>query len=70
MRLPALDSATWRAIITSLQTFLGFMAALLLLPEFRQLVTQFYPQAIPVIVAASGVVTFIINFFRADVRNY
>lgn len=70
MRLPRLDSATWKALMTALQTFLGFMAALLVLPEFRELVTRFYPQAIPVIVTASGVVTFIINYFRKDVRNY
>ena len=70
MRLPKLDSATWRAIITALQTLIGFLAALLVLPEFRELVNQFYPQAVPLVVAGAGICSFIINFFRKDVRNY
>lgn len=70
MRLPKIDSATWRALLTALQTFLAFLAALLVLPEFRELVTQFYPQAVPTVVAFAGIVTFVINFFRQDVKNY
>lgn len=70
MRLPAKDSATWRSIITGLQTFCGFLVALLALPEFSELVQQFYPAAVPVIVTGAGLASFVLNFFRKDVKNY
>lgn len=70
MRLPKIDSATWRGIITGLQVLLGFSVGLLALPEFRELVQQFYPQAVPLIVTLSGLVSFLFNFLRRDVDNY
>ena len=70
MRLPKLDSATFRAIVTALQTLVGFVAVLFVMPEFRSLVEQFYPQALPLVVAAAGIASFILNFFRKDVKNY
>jgi hypothetical protein len=70
MRLPYKDSATWRALITSLQSFLGFLVALAALPEFRQLLTDFYPQALPIVVTSAGVLSFILNYFRRSIKNY
>lgn len=70
MRLPQKDSATWRAIITGLQTLCGFVVALVALPEFSELVRQFYPAALPIIVAGAGVASFVLNLFRKSVKNY
>lgn len=70
MRLPSKDSATWRAIITGLQTFCGFLVALIALPDFSEIVQQFYPEAVPIIVTGAGVASFVLNFFRKSVKNY
>lgn len=70
MRLPSKDSATWRALITGAQAFCGFLVAAVALPEFRQLVTEFYPAALPLLVSGAGVASFVLNFFRSSVRNY
>ncbi len=70
MRLPKVDSATYRAIVTALQALVGFILAALAIPEFRQLVLDFYPAALPYIVTGAGMASFILNFFRPNVRNY
>ena len=70
MRLPKVDSATYRAVVTALQTFCGFLVAAVALPEFRQLVQEFYPAALPLLVSGAGVASFVLNFFRSSVRNY
>ena len=70
MRLPRVDSATFRAIVTAAQAFAGFLPVLLVMPEFRELVINFYPKALPAVVVAAGLASFIVNFFRKDVRNY
>ena len=70
MRLPKLDSATYRGIVTAIQAFLGFVVAAVTLPEFRQLVTDFYPAALPLVVGGAGVASFILNVLRSNVRNY
>lgn len=70
MRLPRVDSATFRGLLTAVQTFAGFLAVLLVMPEFRELVTKFYPAALPLIPIAVGIVSFVINLFRTDVKNY
>jgi len=70
MRLPRLDSATWRAIITALQTLGSFLVALVAVPEVMEIVTQYYPAFVPIIVTGAGVISFIINLFRKDVKNY
>jgi hypothetical protein len=70
MKLPSVDSATYRGIVTSLQAFCGFVVAAVALPEFRQLVLQFYPAALPIIVSGAGIASFVLNFLRANVKNY
>jgi len=70
MRLPKVDSATYRGIVTAIQAFLGFMVAAVALPEFRQLVQEFYPAALPLLVSGAGIASFILNVIRSNVRNY
>ena len=70
MRLPKVDSATYRALVTAAQAFCGFLVAAVALPEFRQLVQEFYPAALPLLVSGAGVASFVLNFFRSSVRNY
>jgi len=68
--LPTKDSATWRAIITAIQTFCGFLVAVVAIPEFSELVKQFYPEAVPIIVTGAGIASFVFNLFRKDVKNW
>lgn len=70
MRLPKVDSATYRGIVTAIQAFLGFMVAAVALPEFRQLVQEFYPAALPLLISGAGIASFVLNFFRVNVKNY
>jgi hypothetical protein len=70
MRLPSKDSATWRALITGAQAFAGFTVALVALPEFQKLVTDFYPAALPIMVSAAAIASFVLNYFRKSVKNY
>lgn len=70
MRLPKVDSATYRGIVTAIQAFLGFMVAAVALPEFRQLVQEFYPAALPLLVSGAGIASFILNVVRGSVKNY
>lgn len=70
MRLPSKDSATWRAIITAIQTLAGFLVALAASPETIQLIQQFYPWIVPVVVGGAGVASLILNIFRPTVKNY
>lgn len=70
MRLPKVDSATYRALVTALQTFCGFLVAAVALPEFRELVLRWYPAALPLLVSGAGVASFVLNFLRKSVKNY
>lgn len=70
MTLPSKDSATWRSVVTGAQAFLGLVITMLAMPEFRQLVNQFYPQAVPTVVFGSALASFVLNYFRKDVPNY
>ena len=70
MRLPKVDSATYRAIVTGLQAFVGFLVAAVAIPEFRQLVLDFYPSALPILVTGAGLASFVLNYFRSNVKNY
>lgn len=70
MRLPKVDSATYRGIVTAIQAFLGFMVAAVAIPEFRQLVQEFYPAALPLLVSGAGIASFILNVVRGSVKNY
>ena len=68
--LPSKDSATWRAIITGLQTFASFLVAFVAVPEAMDVVVKYYPALVPVIVAGAGIASFVLNLFRKDVKNY
>jgi len=70
MRLPSKDSATWRALITALQSFCGFFVAAVAMPEFRELVVKWYPGALPLLVSGAGIASFLLNYFRKSVKNY
>jgi len=70
MRLPAKDSAVWRAIITAIQTFAGFVVALAATPEAMELITNFYPWVVPVVVSGAGIASLLLNIFRSTVKNY
>jgi len=70
MRLPAKDSATYRGIITSIQTFCGFLIALAAQPETIQLLQQYYGWIVPVVVAGSGIASLVLNILRPSVKNY
>jgi hypothetical protein len=70
LRLPKLDSATWKALITALQTFAAFLVAFATVPEAMDLLTKFYPVVVPLVISGAGIASFILNFFRKDVKNY
>ena len=70
MKLPSKDSATWRAIITALQAFAGFLVALAAQPETMSLINQYYPWIVPTIVGGAGVASLILNLTRKDVKNW
>ena len=70
MKLPQKDSATFRALVTFLQTIVGLAVVVLAMPEFTEVVRKFYPDALPVIAIVTAVVTFIWNVIRKDVPNY
>ena len=70
MKLPQKDSATFRALVTFLQTIIGLAVVVLAMPEFTEVVRKFYPDALPVIAIVTAVVTFIWNVIRKDVPNY
>lgn len=68
--LPTKDSATWRAIITGLQAFCGFLVALVAMPDVMNLINQYYPEIVPIVVAGAGLASFVLNLFRKDVKNW
>lgn len=70
MKLPSKDSATWRAIITGLQAFAGFLVALAAQPETMSLINQYYPWIVPTIVAGASLSSLLLNVFRKDIKNY
>ena len=70
MKLPQKDSATFRALVTFLQTIIGLAVVVLAMPEFTEVVRKFYPDALPVIAIVTAVVTFVWNVIRKDVPNY
>lgn len=70
MRLPSKDSATWRAIITGLQTFSGFLIALVATPEAMKVIVDYYPQFVPAITVGATIAAFVWNLTRKDVDNY
>lgn len=70
MKLPSKDSATFRALVTGLQTAIGLLVVVLAMPEFKEIVTRYYPDALPAIAVVTTVVTFVWNLVRKDVKNY
>ena len=70
MKLPSKDSAVFRAVVTGLQTTLGIAAFVMAMPEFREIVTKYYPEALPAIAILSSVVAYVWNLVRRDVKNY
>ena len=70
MKLPSKDSAAWRGLVTGLQAAVGLLTAMVAMPEFRELVNMFYPQAVPLIVCGAAIASFVLNYFRKDVTNY
>ena len=70
MKLPQKDSATFRALVTLLQTIIGLAVVVLAMPEFTEVVRNFYPDALPAIAVFTTIVTFVWNVIRKDVPNY
>ena len=70
MKFPSKDSATFRALVTGLQTVIALMVVVLAMPEFTEVVKKFYPDALPAIAILTTVVTFVWNVIRKDVKNY
>ena len=70
LRLPKKDSAVFRALVTFLQTTIALLVIVLAMPEFNQVVSKYYPDALPAIAILTTIVTFIWNLIRKDVRNY
>lgn len=70
MRLPKIDSATFRSLVTGVQVLVGSLAVLLLDPNFKLLVTEFVPSAVPEIAIGAAVCSLILNVLRKGVANY
>lgn len=70
MTLPSKDSATFRALVTFLQTVIALLVVVLAMPEFTEVVKKFYPDALPAIAILTTIVTFVWNVIRKDVKNY
>ena len=70
MKLPQKDSATFRALVTLLQTVIGLSVVVLAMPEFKEIVTKYYPDTLPAIAVFTTIVTFVWNVIRKDVPNY
>lgn len=70
MRLPTKDSATFRAIVTGLQSVIALLVIVLAMPEFSELVRKYYPDALPFIAVITTIIAFIWNVIRKDVNNY
>ena len=70
LRPPKLDSATFKGIVTALQTLCAFVVAAAADPSIMQLLTAWYPQLVPVVTASAGIVAFLLGYVRTDVRNY
>lgn len=68
--LPSKDSATWRAIVTALQTFAAFLVAIVAQPETMDLINQYYAWLVPSITIGAGVASFLLNFVRRDVKKW
>ena len=68
--LPKKDSATWRAIITAVQAFAGFLIAIAASPDTISIINEYYPYLVPVVVTGAGIASFVLNLFRKDVKNW
>lgn len=70
VRLPARDSATGKAVATSIQVGLALLAYVASDDSFRTLATTYLPQALPIIAISAGALSFVNNVLRRDVANY
>ena len=70
MKLPSVDSATWRGLITSVQSLAAFVVTLLLLPGVADIIRDFYPEAVVLVSIAGFLASFFPNLIRKDVKNY
>lgn len=68
--LPSKDSATWRATVTTLQAFAGFLIAVAAQPETMGLITRYYPWIVPTITIGAGLASLLLNLMRKDVENW
>jgi hypothetical protein len=68
--LPSKDSATWRAVVTALQTLAAFLVAIVAQPETMDLINQYYAWLVPSITLGAGIASFLLNFVRRDVKNW
>lgn len=70
MRLPKIDSATFRGIVTALQTLIGTLVVIYAIPGVKEAIQINAPEAAGAVASAAGVVSLIWNIVRRDVRNY
>lgn len=69
-RLPQIDSATFKGIITWLQVNVPIALVTLTDPSVIHAINQYVPWLLPVVTLGSGVCAFIIGVLRDDVPNY
>lgn len=69
-RLPTKDSATWRAVVTSVEGTIVLLLGLVALPEVQEYITQTYPAAVPVFALLLAIANYVRNLSRKDVQNY
>lgn len=60
------DSALWRAIVTTIQSIIGLIIYLYTNPE----VLNAHPELVPIASVGAGVISFVLNLFRKDVKNF
>lgn len=70
MRLPKIDSATFRGVVTALQTLVGTLFVIYGIPGVKEAIEINAPEAAGAVATAAGIVAFIWNIIRRDVKNY
>lgn len=70
LRLPAVDSATFKAIITWAQVNIPVVLVWLADPQSIHFVNQYVPWLLPLVTWGAGAAAFVIGLARKDVKNY
>ncbi len=70
IRLPKIDSATFRGVVTAVQAFVGTLLAIYAVPGVKEVIQTKAPEVAGVIATCAGVVALIWNLVRRDVKNY